>query len=111
MVNTHYIPIKYSKRFFKVAMWRNKLPLKFCPKSNNDNTLTVGLHIPSRTNVPQYSTLCYGACVIHNSVITYCVSCHDVLHLKPYSLFYIMWRQNKFYVLTARTVVSLNWLR
>jgi len=47
----------------------------------------------------------------NNSVITYYDSCHDVLHLKPYSLFYIMWTQNKFYLLTTRTVLSLNWLR
>jgi hypothetical protein len=87
MVNTHYTPIKYSKPFFKVAMWRNKLPLTFCPQSNNDNTLTVGLHIPSRPNVPQYSALCYGASVIHNSVITYYDSCHYFLLLKPHSLF------------------------
>jgi len=28
--------------------------------------MTVGLHIPSRPNVPQHSTLCYGVSVIHN---------------------------------------------
>jgi len=101
MVNTHYIPIKYSKPFFKTkVVWRKKLPLTFCPPEQQDNTLTLGLHSPSRTNVPQYSTLCYGASVIHDSVITYCDSCHDVLHLKPYSVFYIMWTQRKFYLLT-----------
>ena len=70
--------LKPNKIFEAILLrWRlydiKSMPLPFFPNNNNnnsDNTLTVGVQIPSRPDVSQDSTLYCGASQIHG-----CLKC------------------------------------